>query len=79
MNDQIQQIREAIERLRNRVEELRIYLKEVLESVRKHASEEPLPITIDGLLNRYLQDQEEQSNHKCKFRPIGVTIPLTSE
>ncbi|MBQ1368414.1 MAG: hypothetical protein IIY45_10075, partial [Firmicutes bacterium] len=64
MNDQIQQIREAIERLRNRVEELRIYLKEVLESVRKHVSEEPLPITIDGLLNRYLQDQEEQSHHK---------------
>lgn len=66
MNDQIQQIREAIEKLRTRVEELRIYLKEVLESVRKHVSEEPLPITIDGLLNRYLQDQKEQSHHKSE-------------
>ena len=62
MNDQIEQIQKAIEKLRTRVAELKSYLSEVMDSIRSRISEEPLPITIEGLLHLYLKDQRGQTN-----------------
>ena len=48
--------------MRTRVAELKSYLSEVLDSIRSRISEEPLPITIEGLLHLYLKDQRGQTN-----------------
>ena len=66
MNDQLQKIHEAIERLKERAAVLKNYLQGIMASIRNHVSEYPRPITIEDLLYQYLRDQQEESHQVPK-------------
>ena len=73
MNEQLQQIKEMIEKLISRVADLKTQLSHALDELKVPFVKGP-PITLEDFLLRYIQDRKQETGKEPKERETVITI-----
>ena len=73
MNEQLQQIKEMIEKLISRVADLKTQLSHALDELKVPFVKGP-PITLEDFLLRYIQDRKQETGKEQKERETVITI-----